>query len=440
VEAVEQYRMNNLYSINIPHIIKSIREEGWAFIFICVYLFFEYVRPQSLYPQINIIPWVDVIITITFVIAILNNEFGKRSFQAIDKLMIIFAIVVLLSSFMSYYPDTSFANWRTFFNWFIIYFLIVGIITNERRFFIFFLSFLLYSFKMSQHGFRSWAQRGFGYADWGVAGAPGWFHNSGEVGIQMCIFTPMAIAFIFAVYKYISKPWLYFFLLMPLTSVGTAIASSSRATILGLAGAGGWSILRRPKTVILGGLFLAVVAVVVMQVMPEPFAERFETMGEDRTSTHRLERWGDGLQAMNHNPLFGVGFTAWSEYYPRNFILEDKGSLLVHNIFIQCGTELGYIGLIVFLALIVACFLITKKVRKIAKNHDDRFFYMLSFGFDAALVGFIVNAAFVTVLYYPYFWIHCALTTSLYTALINKYSEEETQISNEYISQDHMNN
>ena len=415
--------MDQLYSINIRALINTIKGEGLPFFFICAYLFFEYVRPQSIYMQIDVIPWVPIILFFTILSALIKNEFKNKVPHILNKLIVIYGIIVIFSSLLSHYPDISFSRWRVFFDWFIIYFLIVSIVTNEKRFFIFLLSFLIYSFKMSQHGFSSWAGRGFSYTNWGITGAPGWFHNSGEVGIQMCIFTPLAITFIFAVYKYLSKTWLFFFLLMPLTSIGTAIASSSRGALIGLGGIGLWSIIRRPKTIVIGGVILVITITIVIHFTPEAFRQRFETMGEDRTSTHRLERWKHGVQVMNQFPFFGVGFEAWSEYYPKNFILENQGTLLVHNIFVQCGSELGYSGLIVLCGMILTCFTTTRKVRKIAKNHADKFLSTLSYGFDAALIGFIISGSFVTVLYYPYFWIHCALTTCLYTVSFKKYAE-----------------
>ena len=412
--------MEDLYSIQIRKIISTIREEGWPFIFICTYLFFEYVRPQTIYPFIDIIPWVPAILLLTILSAFLGNEFSKGTPHILNKLMFIYGSIVLLSCFFSEHQDISFSNLRVFFDWFIIYFLIVFLITNEKRFFIFFLSFLVYSFKMSQHGFITWAKRGFAFSSWGVTGAPGWFHNSGEVGIQMCIFVPLAFAFVVATYKYLSKFWLVFFLLMPLTGAGTAIASSSRGAIVGLGGASLWGILKKPKTMIAGILIILLSAFVVVKVMPPEFKQRFETAGEDRNSTHRLERWKHGLEAMNRYPVFGVGFEAWSEYYPDNFALEDDGTLLVHNIFVQAGSELGYSGLLVFCCMILACFFTTRRVRKLCVVNKDRFHSILSYGFDAALVGFLVSGSFVTVLYYPYFWIHCAMTTCLYTAVIKK--------------------
>ncbi len=148
--------------------------------------------------------------------------------------------------------------------------------------------------------------------------------------------------------------------------------------------------------------------------------QRLESSGSDKTSLHRLERWNDAGTTLKKYPFLGVGFEAWAEYYPTHFTPEYKGSTLVHNIFIQCAVELGYIGLMVFLAMIIVCFYLTFKSRRKLKGGSDNFLYILSYGFDSALIGFLVSGSFVTVLYYPYFWIHCALTTCLHTAAIKK--------------------
>lgn len=417
--------MRQLYSIRISHLFRVIREEGVPFILICTYLFFEYVRPQSVYPSIDVLPWVVVVLILVVITAFFSNEFGNSEPNVLNLFMVLYGIVVLLSSIFSYYPNESFYRLRAFFDWFVIYFLIVQLVNNERRFFIFFLSFLMFSLKMSQHGFRSWIERGFAFADWGVTGGPGWFHNSGEVGIQMCIYVPLAVAFILGVKLYASKKWLVFFFLMPVTGIGTVIASSSRGALLGLAVSGAWSILRRPKIFIFGGLILTVVIFIVIHFIPPEFKLRVKDSGEDRTSLHRIERWRNGVEALNEHPVFGVGFAIWDIYYPAHYNPEITGSHLVHNIFIQCGSELGYTGLLIFITMVFACFFTTIKVRKLCQFSKDKFFHTISYGFDAALIGFLVSGSFVTVLYYPFFWIHCAMTVCLQTVVLKKIRREK---------------
>jgi O-antigen ligase len=413
--------MEQLYAIHIRKIISTIREEGWAFIFICAYLFFEYVRPQSIYPFIDVLPWVPIILLLSLGASLLSDGFIVQP-NKLNKLMVCYALVVLLSSVFSQYPSVSFSKWRSFFDWFVIYFLIVIIVKNEKRFFIFLLSFLIYSFKMSQHGFLSWLKRGFSFSGWGVTGAPGWFHNSGEVGIQMCIYVPLAIAFIFGIYRFLSKPKLLFFLLMPFTGIGTAIGSSSRGALVGLAVTSIRPLTIRPRVFFISLVVLFVVAAATIMSIPDEFKQRFNEAGSDKTSIHRIERWHDGLDSMQKYPMLGIGFEAWAEFFPKNYQVEIEGTPLIHNVFLQCGTELGYMGLSVFLLMILACFVNTRNVRKLSRGQDDQFLATISYGLDAALLGFLGSAFFVTVLYYPYFWIHCALTTCMYTAALKKFT------------------
>jgi O-antigen ligase len=412
--------VEKLYSLHIRTIIDAVKEEGGPFVLICIYLFFEYVRPQSIYPQLDVLPWVPFVLVLAILTVLVKGEHNKPS-HPLNKLIVLYAIIVVASSLFSESAEISLSRLRVFFDWFLVYFLIIIIVNNEKRFFIFLLLFLLCSFKMSQFGFLTWANRGFNFTSWGVVGAPGWFHNSGEVGIQMCIYIPMSISFIFATYKHINKFWLFFFFLMPFTGLSTTIASSSRGALVGLSGSALWSILHKPKKIIISVFSISIVTFIIFLVMPNELKTRFNSAGTDVTSTNRLILWKNGIEAMNKHPFLGVGFEAWSDFYPRNFILNNDGTYLVHNVFIQCGTELGYLGLIVFVSIIFCCFKTTKSVRKMATDSNDLFLKRISYGFDAGLIGLIVSGSFVTVLYYPFFWIHFAITTCLHTAAIKKY-------------------
>jgi putative inorganic carbon (HCO3(-)) transporter len=298
-----------------------------------------------------------------------------------------------------------------FTQWFFVYFLIINIVNTEEKFFIFYLSFLLYSFKMSQHGFISWAKIGFGWDSWGVVGGPGWFHNSGEFGIQLCMFLPLSIYFILALYKYWGKLKLAFFMLFPFTAMASIIATSSRGALVGAMAALLWMVLKskkRAKAIII----IIMIGLVAYNFVPEESKLRLESSGEDRTSVTRIIRWEDGLEILNNNPWFGIGYRNWIIYYENHYDRESYG--LPHNIFIDAAAELGYIGLSVFILMIVYTFVNNKRTRKLASQNNNDFIYYTAHGLDAALIGLVISGAFVSVLYYPYFWINMAMTVSLY--------------------------
>lgn len=47
-----------------------------------------------------------------------------------------------------------------------------------------------------------------------------------------------------------------------------------------------------------------------------------------------------------------------------------------------------------------------------AKARGNEFFYIMAYGLDAGLVGYLVAGFFVTVLYYPFFWVQMAMTVA----------------------------
>ena len=96
-----------------------------------------------------------------------------------------------------------------------------------------------------------------------------------------------------------------------------------------------------------------------------------------------------------------------------------------HNIFIKAGAELGYPGLFCFLLMIIYVFIVNSRTRRVAKKQDNIFFLYLAHGLDAGLVGYLVAGFFVTVLYYPFFWVQMAMTVALNSIANNKFQRME---------------
>jgi O-antigen ligase len=93
---------------------------------------------------------------------------------------------------------------------------------------------------------------------------------------------------------------------------------------------------------------------------------------------------------------------------------------LPHNIFIQAGAELGVTGLVAFIALVIVTLVINRRTRGLmkAQGESGRFMFEMAHGLDAALIGFLVSGFFVTVLFYPFFWINLAMSVALHNAAL----------------------
>jgi putative inorganic carbon (hco3(-)) transporter len=161
-------------------------------------------------------------------------------------------------------------------------------------------------------------------------------------------------------------------------------------------------------------LVTLVLAVVVYAIVPPEQKARFEAMGQDATSVSRTTYWRHGLEMMRDYPILGIGYANWPEYHD---VVYGRRAL-PHNIFIQAGAELGITGLLAFIALLTSAFFVNRDTRRLARFAPDggRFIFYMAHGLDGAMVGFVASGFFVTVLYYPYFWINLAMTVALNNA------------------------
>jgi len=406
---------NELYSLS-PRVIWSVlRRQPASFWFVCIYLFFEYVRPQQVYKPIDVLPYARI----TLILALVSFLLERRTlhFRMFEILLAIFSLIVVASSVTAFDSSHSYDKLPDFFSWVLIYMLIANTVNTEERFLIFMLSFLLYSFKMSQFGTRSWAQDGFAFRNWGTTGAPGWFQNSGEFGIQMCIFLAVSAEFIVALGKYWPRWLRWAAWAAPITAVTGIVASSSRGDLIGLGAVAIWAIWTSRKK---ARAFIAavVLAGLVYAITPPEQIVRLQQAGADATSVSRTTMWKHGLEMMRDYPILGIGYDNWTEYHDLNY---GGHGLLAHNSFIQAGSELGYTGLLAFLAMIAGAFVINRRTRLLANRLADRgrFMFYMARGLDGSLVGLIVSGSFISVLYYPFFWINFAMTVALNNAALN---------------------
>ena len=388
--------LDDLYSLKIKAAWNAFWQEGPAFVFLCFYFFFEYVRPQSIYPFLEIIPWAQILLILTFIVVFFDRSVNWTS-NIMNKFFIIFIIVVLISSFLAFNPSTSWAKSDIFVNWILVYFLVINILNNEKRLFIFMLLFLLFSFKMSQHGFFTWAERGFSFAKWGLVGASAWFRNSGEFAIQMLIFSSLSGAFVLSFRDKWDRYKRWFLYCMPITGLFSIVGSDSRGAQIALGVIGLWLMV---KTKLKAKTIIAVIIVLILgfYFLPEEQIERFKDIGDDKTSQQRIAYIESGLNIIKGHPIIGIGYYNWraygSYYYPSGVGPFGYWEM-PHNIYIQIGAESGLLGLGLFLIMILITFKMNQNTRKIANGNN--FLVYTSHGLDLGMVGYLVAGSFVSV-------------------------------------------
>ncbi|CBL44140.1 O-antigen polymerase [gamma proteobacterium HdN1] len=400
---------DGVLSLKPSILFAEYKSQHFAFLCICAYLFFDYVKPDQQYAIFAILPF----LMLSVAGALLGWYFDKSSklqFSKMHFLLLLLLFHNFLTCVLAYDQESAYTGFPLIRTSILLAFMITAIVNSERRLFLFVLVYFLANFRMSQFGFLSWVKRGFSFADYGVTGA-GWFRNSGELGMEMAMFFAYTVCFAFFLRDYWGKWIRRFMYFVPITALGCVLASSSRGAIVAAVGALAYLAMFSNKK--MKGLAGAVVVLgVAYYFLPAEFLARFQSAGEDKTSLSRIYYWGKAREMMADHPFFGVGYYNWYPYFrDRYYDPEFSGNVeLAHNTFLQIGAETGYVGLAIFILLCVASFWINWRTEILCRRPGFEFLRSFAMGMNAAGVALIVASNFLTATYIPSFWMHFTFT------------------------------
>ena len=407
--------MNELYRLNPKVLWTQFKREHFAFWMICLFFVIQYFDPQEIYPRLNFMPWDKVAIGLAILALPLDPHRGRVK-DATNVWITLFLTVIVIACEMATFPAISWKHFFGFFNWYVIYFLIINVVTTPVRFFLVLVIFLLANFKLAIFGARTWISRGFGFVSWGIEGPAGFFQNSADLSTEMLMFAPIAFELAMFVKPHVKRVTHWFLMLGSIAGAMTVLGASSRGAQVALGAQAGWmAIQRKLKLRII--LSIAAVVIIGYHFLPTTEKARFATAGEDKTSVQRLDYWKAGVAMIKQHPYLGVGYFNFAPLYARRDptkIFFGKAQL-PHNIFIQVGTDAGLIGLGIFLMLIYRNLSLTRKItRKCATSKGaPGFAPNVARGLAVTTWGFVIAGQFNTVSYYPFIWINLALTVSL---------------------------
>lgn len=114
--------------------------------------------------------------------------------------------------------------------------------------------------------------------------------------------------------------------------------------------------LRSPKKILAACMALVLAGGIFLALSPRTF-ERLQTMGtmnSEQSVTERFLMWRSAINAIEDNPLLGVGFGNYEAQYREKYILDEakeRSQGHAHNVYLQFWAETGLPGVILFCAL-----------------------------------------------------------------------------------------
>jgi len=225
------------------------------------------------------------------------------------------------------------------------------------------------------------------YLQKSLARSPGFFDSPQTFGNYILLALPIVIGLSFYSNTVREKRWLQLSSLIILSAI---IFSYVRGVWLGIIGGLIFMGILRSKKMLLFVLIGILVCSMSLALFPSSrFTRRvMETFKSERPIGDRLYFWEGSLRIVNDYPITGVGWKGFRKVYPKYKPAEGRQLVsFAHNNFIDVAVQSGFLGLGIFLWLLVTIY---KVGFHIFKELEDGYFKGISWGFLGSLTAFLI--------------------------------------------------
>ena len=166
---------------------------------------------------------------------------------------------------------------------------------------------------------------------------------------------------------------------------------------------------------------VVIAAVLILPVLPQQFWDRMSTItapAEERDDSQqgRLHFWQVAVVMANDRPLIGVGHRGYEPAYNTYDFSEGRylTNRAVHSAWFGVLGDLGYPGLLLFLAIIISSLVTCRKVRLSARRGEiPGPLGPYAIALESSLIAFMVGGSFVSFQYCEMLWHFFALSIAL---------------------------
>ena len=236
--------------------------------------------------------------------------------------------------------------------------------------------------------------------------------NPNDLALMINLIVPLTIALLVSTHHAVKRNLVLLAIGVEILTVGLTYSRGGAVTLGVIVVACIWKFRGRAERRWLYGLLF--VGLMALPFAPSSYSDRLATITNidaDRTGSAQ-ERWADmvvALKTVIANPIVGAGMGM-------NMLAmrEERGGWLpVHNVYLEHGLDLGLPGLLLFLALLAACYKATVDAQRQCRacGRDDT--GALAEGLQVSLIAFATAAMFHPVSYHMYFYYMAGLAVAV---------------------------
>jgi putative inorganic carbon (HCO3(-)) transporter len=411
--------------------VASEEDDRIAFKALLAFTFVLFMRPQDTLPFLRPLHLADITATIALITLIWGRMArGVPITRYTPELLAVAALgaVMLATAPFSLWPGGAVGVFVELYSKVILVFaLIINTVTTRARFERLITIIVLGTSYIGVRAVIDYA-RGVNLVEGSrVTGAVGGlFGNPNDMALNMVAFLPLAI--VLALRK--SRPLIRLLAFIGVPALTMAIIfSQSRGGTVGMVAM--LLVLLYHMRRIRPGIAALVVAAALaaLPVLPSSFTDRMSSIfnaEEDPTGSREARKrlLREGFAAFLAHPVLGLGAGQFKNYLPEE---REQAWRETHNAVLQVASELGVVGLIVFLAVVYMGFRAgvraAKMLRRARRQHQARApggtrrdrdpLELYTAAMIASLTGWFAAAMFASVAYYWTFYLVLGLAVTL---------------------------
>lgn len=370
------------------------------FVFVVLYLFFDYVRPQSVLPIGFLRP--SLVITIVLVFFIIR--YGALFKTDNDQLNKVWGFTLLLGCYAPFAVNNflAYSAFRTMMLYMPFIISIVWCVNTLSRLKNLVLICVIFQIYIAVYAITH-AGRGPG----------NYFGDENDLALYMNMWLP------FSYYLFFYEPQKKMKVIYAtafVSGLASIVISFSRGGFIGLLAVSA-TIWFFSRSKLASSILLLGVGLALFLLAGDLYWLEMNTVTDiqGKTANSRILSWKSAWRMFLDNPLGVGGFNfpvRFPEYQIDGFSRNMWGRQ-AHSLWCTLISEMGIIGTVVYFSLlrknIFNIWQLMKPNSKVDADHEAVFFRVLGLSLAASLMGFFASATFLSVLYYAHYWYMTAI-------------------------------
>ena len=381
---------------------KWFARNGHNLTYVGLYLFtiLVFFRPYELIPALSFLSTSAFILALATLAVYLPTQFSTEGSLTVlsteVKCILALAFIALVTIPIAKSPVTAWTTFNeTFIKAVLMFVVMVNVVRTRRRLMSLMWLSLAVAVYLSYTAIDKSMKGEFKVEGYRVdVEVQGLFGNPNDLALHLVMMIPIALALALGSRQKIMRVVYY---AMTGLFVAASTVTYSRGGFLGLLAVGAvlaWKLGRKNRlnislaSIAVSGLFILLAPGNYGQRMLSIFIPSLDAVGSSNQRSELLER---SIIVTLRNP-WGIGIG--------NFPIVGVQNLVTHNAFTQVSSELGWLGLLAYLIFMVSPFRKLGAIERSLFEKDELdWFYYLSIGLQASIVGYLVSSFFVSVAY-----------------------------------------